>query len=214
LKLGTLAALGAISFLAAFAPSLRFISAQDSEARVMLQASKVQRDEEDQIRVDVVADQVSDLGGFEFVLTFDGRLAEPAERSVELGDFLASSGREPLCDDVTVSADAIRYACVTLGAEPRQGAEGRGTLASVYLRPKNDGGNLSFELSRLELATPPGDLIPAAATPTSLQLGGEGQSWLVPVLVVTAMAATLALTGAFVWRRRRASRPGSIRNTG
>jgi hypothetical protein len=185
------------------------ITAQESQARVSLDASRIERDQEDQIKVDVSAEDVSDLGGFEFILTFDGSAAEPAERPVELGPFLASSGREPLCDEVTVSPDAIRYACVTLGAKPREGAAGSGMLASVYLRAKEDAGTLGLELSRVELATPPGDRIPSEAGATSIDLGDGDSNW--PLLVVVAGAAVLIIAAvgvaAVFFRRRSASAP-------
>jgi hypothetical protein len=78
--------------------------------------------------VDIVVDEVSDLGSFEFTLAFDSTVT--ALTGVSNGPFLGSTGRTVNCNDPIPGAGNVRFVCRTLGAAP-PGPSGSGALATV-----------------------------------------------------------------------------------
>lgn len=81
-----------------------------------------------QFTVDVVVDQVVNLGAYEFTLAFDPAVVSFV--GVARGPFLGSTGRSVNCLGPYPEDGAVRFACVTLGAEP-DGPSGTGLLATV-----------------------------------------------------------------------------------
>lgn len=172
--------------------------AQDSRAVVEAQAKRTKVDGEEVIRVDIQVKNVVDLGAFEFILTFDGSLLSVDPDSIEEGPFLGSSGRQTYCQAPSVDSNALRYACVTLGDTPRQGAEGDGLLASVFFHPKGDG-KATIEFTRAQLATPPGDSIPADWQAGEIAVrSGRGLPWWGWLLAAVGGVAALGLIGGTV----------------
>ena len=93
--------------------------------------------------VDVVVDNVVNLGAYEFTLAFDPAILQYA--SLQYGSFLGSSGRPVSCPILEHDADSVRTVCVTLGAE-YPGASGSGVLATITFLPLNTGiAQLSME---------------------------------------------------------------------
>ncbi len=177
----------------------------DAPAHVRAEARKVERGGEEYIRVDVLVENVSDLGAFEFILKFDGSLLEVSEDSIEEGPFLATSGRETFCQSPSVDSNALRYACVTLGEQPRAGAEGGGLLASVYFKPKGEG-DAPIEFDRAQLANPPGDRIEAVWESGRISVAGAGggSRWWVWAAVAAGLSAIfVAIFGVTVVIARR-----------
>jgi len=158
-------------------------------------------------RVDIRISNVEDLGAFEFVLVFDGNLAQ-VDR-VEKGEFLGSSGREVLCLDPTIDTAAVRYECVTLGAEPVRGSDGSGVLASVFLTPKAKG-KTAVELTHVKLQNPTAVTIDSRVDDATLEVfGHDGRNeWIFWSLIaggtVAAIAILVAAGGVLLARRQRA----------
>ena len=100
---------------------------------------------------------VKDLGGFQFLMDSGSDLQE-VER-IDEGDLLATSKRQVLCNEPTIDKLALRYECVTLGAEPRAGAQRDGLLATVCFKLKSDG-QTGMRFERVQLTTPPWGAVP------------------------------------------------------
>jgi len=197
-----------VTALIAVAVSPRVTSAQDTSTKVKVSGTEVERDGEEYIRVDVTVEDVEDLGSFEFVMSWDGHLLEGGEAAIERGDFIGSSGRQVYCEAPVREPYALRYACVTLGQEPREGASGDGLLASVYLRPEGDG-SASIQFTHAQLTTPPGEPIQAEWQSGEVAVSSDdsGNGLWIAIGVGIAAVAVAAVAGAgFVLLRRR--RPG------
>lgn len=78
--------------------------------------------------VNVVIDNVTDLGAYQFSLQFDPVIMEYV--SAANGPFLGSTGRAVNCDPPSLMGDSVRLICRTLGSSP-PGASGDGLLATV-----------------------------------------------------------------------------------
>lgn len=111
--------------------------------------------------LDVVVDNVVDLGAFEFTLVFDPAVVNV--KSVSLGPFLASTGRsvgmaEPAIDN---SAGSLAFAGFSYGTVA--GPSGTGTVAQVTLQAMAVGSSsLTFTQAQLTDTqwNPPGVVIP------------------------------------------------------
>jgi len=84
--------------------------------------------------VDIVVDNVVNLGAYELTLGFDPAILQYVD--VENGSFLGSSGRSVNCLGPEGSGASVRMVCVTLGPEP-PGPSGSGVLATVTFLPVN-----------------------------------------------------------------------------
>ena len=80
--------------------------------------------------VNVLIDDVADLGAFEFVLRFEPSFVKLG--GIRPGPFLGSSGRTLSCGQQAFGSGAITFRCNTTGTQP-QGATGSGVLASIDL---------------------------------------------------------------------------------
>jgi hypothetical protein len=107
--------------------------------------------------VDVLVENVVNLGAFEFTLGYDASVLEFV--SVEKGDFLASSGRRVECLDPRVSPGSVRLVCVTLGATP-PGPDGSAVLATLTFTPAA-AGTSPLRFDKGILARPDGQRISA-----------------------------------------------------
>jgi hypothetical protein len=161
-------------------------------ASVFAEAKETSEGDQELIKLDVQVRDVTDLGAFEFVLTFSGDVLE-VER-IEQGTFLGSSGREVFCGDATVDTNALRFACATLGETPRQGAEGEGVVAIVYFSTKAEGqSNIKF--THAQLTTPPGDVIESTWEEGVIDVEHDGgTNWvLYGIIGAAAVAGVVAL---------------------
>ena len=79
--------------------------------------------------IDVVVQNVDDLGAFEFTLSYDPSLLSVA--SVSPGAFLGSTGRAPVCPTAVVDVASVQFSCSSLGAPTPAGPSGNGILASI-----------------------------------------------------------------------------------
>lgn len=185
------------------------------------------------LTVEVTADGVSNLAGFQMLLSWDtGVLTYVDAAGGE--DFLAGTGRKPYCPEPVVQEDVVRLACVTFappppGVAPDQapapppGVDGSGSLATFHFTVTG-GGKTDLQFSKVELVDPDGNVLDmkmvgpdatvddsgssdgsALTLPLSLN-GGGGSGLLWPLVGGLAGAAALVVGGgavAFFLRRRR-----------
>jgi len=155
--------------------------------------------------VSVLVDDVTNLGAFEFQLTYDGNVVETED--AKEGPFLGSSGRRVQCLPPEMASGSLVFRCVTLGATP-DGPTGSGVLAVVTFRPAG-AGTSSLHFGRVVLTDPPGTPFAAGTEDASLivEESGGGFAWILWGSVAGGVAAVLVLSGAAVWWfRRRVSR--------
>lgn len=117
--------------------------------------------------VDLLAENVANLGGFQFTLNYDPSILHAEE--VSEGPFLASTGREVLCRDPEIGDGAAGLVCVTLGAEPA-GPDGSGVMATVTFTALASG-DTDLELEDVKLVEPAGDVIESCSAGGSLTVG-------------------------------------------
>lgn len=183
--------------------------AQEQQAVVRASAAAVERNGKEYVRVDVMVEDVEDLGGFAFVMSWDGHILEGDQADIQRGDFLGSSGRQVYCEAPVLERYALRYACVTLGSEPRAGASGSGLLASVYLTPDGNG-NSSIQFSSAQLTTPPGETITTQWESGEIEVSSSGSATnfgLVLSIIGAGVALVAGLAAIAVFRRRRSLEP-------
>ncbi|MEX1254373.1 MAG: cohesin domain-containing protein, partial [Dehalococcoidia bacterium] len=129
--------------------------------------------------VDVVADEVNDLGAYEFILGFDpGALTFS---SFTNGLFLGSTGRSVIClpaltsididGDTIIDPGFIRVGCVTTGGAT--GASGSGILATISFTTSCDGFS-ALDLPLVGIATTLGGGIPTRTQGGDVTIGGGG----------------------------------------
>lgn len=105
--------------------------AQEPKVRLEVPSEKIEVGDEP-FPVEVVVEDVTNLGAFEFDLRYDSNLLRFVE--VSEGAFLGSSGRTVECLEPRLSPGSVRFVCVTLGREPA-GPDGSGTVAVLTLEP-------------------------------------------------------------------------------
>jgi hypothetical protein len=86
--------------------------------------------------VNVVVENVVNLGAYEFTLGFDPAILQYVR--IQNGPFLGSSGRPVNCLPPDSDGTSVRMICVTLGATP-PGPSGSGVLATVTFLPLTTG---------------------------------------------------------------------------
>ena len=155
------------------------------------------------LSVSVVVDQVTNLGAFEFELTYDQHILE--FKDVQEGPFLGSSGRRVQCLPPETTAGSLLFRCVTLGATP-DGPTGSGALATLTFQPVGDGIS-PLHFARLILTDPPANLLAATGQDASITVEkrkASGFDWALwgPVLGGVAGAAVAIMASAWYVRRR------------
>lgn len=146
----------------------------------------------------------SDVLGFQVDVEFDP--AALAVERVELGPFLASSGRSvlPLGPDLSAAtAGKVTFGGYTLGQPEQAGAAGDGVLAVVTWRAVQ-AGQSRIRLTRPLLAGPQGVALPVRVDePLTVEVGGAARlAWLWGGLLA-ALAALGILWLTIRLRRRR-----------
>jgi hypothetical protein len=99
---------------------------------------------------DILVADVTNLGAFEFTLSFDPALVH--FDSISPGPFLGSTQRTVSCLPPLPAAGSVRYTCVTLGDEP-DGPSGSGVLAVAQFSAVS-GGTTILDLSDVVLLEP------------------------------------------------------------
>ena len=133
----------------------------------------------DTLTTEVTVAGVEGLLGFQFDVNFDPAVL--AIDSIELGPFLASTGRAPQPlgpDDREAANGVVVYGGFTLGTPDVPGASGDGPLATITWRRLQDG-ETTVNLSRIQLAGANAQALPvdpASETPMTFQSTGGGGS--------------------------------------
>jgi hypothetical protein len=146
----TLSAAVALLALLALLPARASAQEEVATVRVVPQATSV--DEGEELVVDILVENVSDLGGFQAVLTFDPERLEYL--SSTRAEWIGSTGREVVCPDPTVDPAAVLVRCVTLREEPSP-VSGSGALYQVRFNALA-GGDTDLSISRVRLVQPDG----------------------------------------------------------
>jgi hypothetical protein len=158
----------------------------------------------DDVAVEVFADNVENLAGFQFVMSFDDDVLSFKE--VENGLFLTSTGRDLQCGELTVQSGAIRYTCVTLRLEP-EGPDGSGSLVTLHFDPVGSGTS-QLALSNAKLVTPAAEEMELSTQDAEVKVKGDGGvNVLMIVLIAVGAVAAVGIVGggAFMLRRRGGS---------
>jgi hypothetical protein len=177
-------------------------AAQGQSTMVRLELlTKSPRVGEGTVSVSVVVEQVTNLGAFEFELTYDEHILELQD--VQEGPFLGSSGRRAECLPPETAAGSLLFRCVTLGATP-DGPTGSGVLATVTFQPAG-AGTSPIHFARLVLTDPPANPLAATGQDASItveEAGGFDWALWGPVLGGVAGAVVAIMASAWYVRRR------------
>jgi len=96
-----------------------------------------------QFKVDVVVEQVTNLGAFEFTVIFDPSFVNL--KGIAVGPFLTSTGRTVTCMATPITATEAQIVCNTPGSSP-YGSSGSGAVASLTFSVKGNALGLSHLL--------------------------------------------------------------------
>lgn len=195
-----------LTTIVVFSLLLPLVALAQDGATVTLQAPVVVEGA-DTLTTDVTVAGVEGLLGFQFDVNFDP--AALAIDSIDLGPFLASTGRapQPLGPDDRESAEGrVVFGGFTLGTPDVAGASGDGLLATITWRALQDG-ETQANLSRIQLAgaaAQPLTVDPASETPVTFNAGDEsggsggapqliGLPWYVWLLILLVGLAVVVL---------------------
>lgn len=121
--------------------------------------------------VDVVVDDVADLGAFEFTVAFNPAVVQV--QNIALGSFLGSTGRTttPLGPNIDNVIGSFTFGGFTFGVAP--GPTGTGTVAQITLRALGAGSSTVLTFTGAQLTnTSAGLLLPLTLTPGSVTVSG------------------------------------------
>ncbi|MDE3096602.1 MAG: hypothetical protein KGK07_11480 [Chloroflexota bacterium] len=107
--------------------------------------------------VDVVVDNATDIGAYEFIISFDAVRLTPL--SAVDGGFLGSTGRSIYCPAPIIGPGTIRFACASVGASP-PGPTAPGIL-SIVTFGTNLVGSSTLTFTKTTLSDPLANPIPA-----------------------------------------------------
>ena len=135
--------------------------------------------------VDIVVEDVSNLGSFEFTLTFDPSVLRLV--GVEKGPLLDSTGRRVFCPrpiynspaPSVPSEDAVRFGCASSDPPEEEipGASGTGVVATVTFAPREAGTSqlwMGLAQDKYSLADPLGEDIAFVPQGGSVEVVGNG----------------------------------------
>lgn len=120
----------------------------------------------DTFTVEVLVDHASDIGSYEFKLSFD-QVRVSAVAAVD-GGFLGSTGRTVVCPPEIIDAGTIDFGCATIGSSP-PGPTAPGVLAVVTLQAVVSG-NVQLQFTKSTLSDPLANPIPVSAIDGSVTI--------------------------------------------
>jgi hypothetical protein len=196
------------------------LAATESDANVRVDPANQNVTVGQQFTVDVLADDVSNLGAYEFTLEFDPSTLSYVGASD--GSFLGSSGREVFCPDPIAGVGTVTFGCGTYRFGTA-GPSGSGQLAQVTFQAMGEGPS-PLDLTMVDPMDPLAKEISASAENGSVSVGdgqagpvggiaeisdaaaaaGGSPSLLYAVLAGAAGVVVLAAGGWYARRRRRA----------
>lgn len=121
---------------------------------------------QDVVVVQVTAEDAVNLGGFQFNLSYDPRLMQVED--VMLGDLLGSSGRSTVALGPVIDHRIGLLGFGGFSYGEAGGAQGKGTLATIVLRPLNKGRG-RLVLSQVQLADTQAQPLAAASVRLEMQ---------------------------------------------
>ena len=124
----------------------------------------------DTFTLDINAEEVHDLAGWQFDVAFDPAVLEAVE--VKEGDFLKTGGRATFFQRGTIDNRSGKIKGLSAASLSKDGASGTGTLLSVTFTAKA-GGQTQLRLENFQLAAITG--APIAAGPHEVGITIEGQ---------------------------------------
>jgi hypothetical protein len=200
LVLGGLLAFAVLAVGLAFSSSARAQQPQQATVRVVAPVDPIEKSA-GQLSVDVVAENVTNLAAFQFVLSFDDDVL--TYKDVQKGDFISSTSREVVCNDPTIQAGSVRLSCVSLRENP-PGPDGSGKLATVTFTPKS-AGTSPLTLSATKVVQPNGAAM--ASTTVDAQVivkgGSDSNTAMIAIIVGIVVAVAVVLVGGLLVLRRR-----------
>ncbi len=113
--------------------------------------------------VDIVIENVENLGGFEFEIAYTGAIVQIAQSAdVMLGSFLSSTGRTafPVGPTIDNNSGSVVFAAASLGSQ--SGPTGSGVLAKIIWTPLSEGSSV-LDLKDVIISDIQGGEIPADA---------------------------------------------------
>ncbi len=121
---------------------------------------------------------VQNLGGYQFTLDYDA--SKVTVKSEDQGDFLGSTGREPICQ-AKESPNVLLYACATrepaasrgakTQAAPAAGPSGEGELLRIHLHAAdNVSGTIELQLAGVQVVDPLAQIIESSSGGTSVNV--------------------------------------------
>ena len=120
--------------------------------------------------LDIRAENVSDMAGWQFDIAFDHNALEAI--SVNEGDFLKQNGASTLFQGGSINNGAGKITELSTARLAPSGVSGSGTLVQVSFKAKR-GGETKLTLQNFQFATITGDTIPAG--PHEITISIEGQ---------------------------------------
>lgn len=156
--------------------------------------------------VDIAGENLSDVGAFQVVLTFDSAVIKAT--SIVKTDFLGSSGREVACPDPTITTQSVSLLCVTPGGTAK-GVSGNGVLATVTFEPVAEGTS-SLTLTAANLSNPQGGEITLSTADGQVRITGDDSPLFWILGGIAAGVAALVAVAAVALRRRRRPISGTM----
>lgn len=150
----------------------------------------------DYFTVDVMAQNVSNLGAYDFTLLFNPQIISYV--SVSNGPFLGSSGRSVFCPAPIADGRTLRFGCVTTGLG-KPGVSGSGQLAEIVFRVADAApvpSTSPLDLDEVGLADPLGASISAAVGSGSVSVSAPGAASAALGLGTGLLTVAAVLTGA------------------
>ena len=150
--------------------------------------------------VHVAIDEVQNLGGYEFKLTFDPSLIE--YESALKGELFVSGQREAFCNFMVETPGEVYAYCLSIGMPSVEGVSGSGDLAVIKLKSTRKGAS-ELGLKDAKFTTPDAQEFSVEVEPTviSVDPGGSLPLW-AWVLAGVGLLTVLVAAGVGVRRLR------------
>ncbi|MYB96315.1 hypothetical protein F4Y43_20910, partial [Candidatus Poribacteria bacterium] len=145
------------------------VSTVSTKARAGYALSKSAIHVDDTFTLDLNAEEVTDLAGWQFDIVFDPAVLEAVE--VKEGDFLKTDGGATFFQGGTIENTTGKVTGLSTARISERGVSGEGTLLSVTFMAKADG-ETQITLENFEFGAISGDVIPSAPPEIIITVGG------------------------------------------
>ena len=158
---------------------------------------------DDMLTLNLNAEKVTDLAGWQADITFDPNVLEATE--VAEGDFLMLEGGDTFFQGGTIDNTAGKIKGMFAARQSEDGVSGTGTLFSVTFRAKA-GGRTQVTLDNFEFGSITGDIIPSLPPNITITVGGypawdvnqDGRVSILDLILIARHLGETALTNAEV----------------